>query len=126
MQKSGDNSKETSDKITESIDTIKKLYFDTQNTIYISYFDSLLKRAENNIEIEMIRKKLNSYREYIGTNKEYENFELYLVDFDRRARIKAEELKNKKGLMVIGDNLIYRLIRKIKRLFKNSRSEYYK
>ncbi len=126
MQKSRDSSKENSEKITERIDLIKKLYFDTQNMIYISYFDSLIKRAENNIEIEMIRKKLNLYREYIGISKDYENFELYCIDFNRRARIKAEELKNKKGLMVIGDNIIFRLIRKIKGLFKNSRSEYYK
>ncbi len=126
LQKCGDSTRETSDKIIESIELIKSLYFDTQNMIFISYFDSLLKRVENTVEINMVRKKLYTYRELIGTTQDYEYFDVYLADFERRARAKAEEIRNKKALMVVGDNIIFRLIRKIKGLFTNSRSEYYK
>ena len=37
---------------------IKKIYFDIQNKIYTSYFDNLLKRTENDLEVNMILKKL--------------------------------------------------------------------
>lgn len=105
---------------------IKKIYFDIQNKIYTSYFDNLLKRTENDLEVNMILKKIQDYEEYIGVSEDNIAFSLFFSDFTKRAEKRIEELKNKTALVVFKDNFISRVIRKIKRLFKNSENEYQK
>ena len=126
FQKNEDFSQEASNKIWESIEFIKSTYFEIQNTIYSSYFDRMLKRCENEIEISMTRKKLYSYRNLVGTSSNYNDFDIYCIDFEKRAQAKALEIKNKKSLMVISNNIIFRIFRKIRKLFTHSQNEYYK
>ena len=61
LQKNYEMSEEIKEKILSSMEHIKNLYFDTQNIIYISYFDNMIKRVENDIELSILRKKLYSY-----------------------------------------------------------------
>ena len=110
--------------INENISLIRNIYFETQTKIFMSYFNNLLKRVENEIEVNMIKSKLIDYRNYIGTADDYSSFDMYCIDFDKQVEQKIEEFKNKKALVVLKDNFIYRIIRKIKRLFKNSEHEY--
>ena len=119
-------SHEASSKIFENIELIKNLYFETQNVIFSSYFDGILKRCENDIEVSMLRKKLYSYRSLVGTAHDYNDFDIYCMDFEKKAQAKVQELKNKKSLMVISNNIIFRIFRKIKQLFTKSTNEYYK
>ena len=63
----GENNKKNK-KIASKIQSIKNIYFKTQNIIYTSFFDNLLKRAENDIEVNMIKNKLLDYRNLIGTD----------------------------------------------------------
>ena len=105
---------------------IKNLYFDIQNKIYTSYFENLLKRTENDLEVNMILEKLKDYEDYIGVAKDNIAFNLFYSDFTKRAEQRINELKNKTALVVLKDNFIYRIIRKIKRLFKHSENEYNK
>ena len=115
------NDKKT--KIDENIKLIRNIYFDTQNKIFMSYFNSLLKRAENDIEVNMIRKKLQDYATLVGTADDYNSFETYCIEFEKQAEQKMEELKNKNALVVLKDNFVYRIIRKIKRFLKRSERE---
>ena len=87
---------------------------------------SLLKRAENDLEINMIIQKLEDYKEYIGTAEDNIAFNLFYSDFTKKAEQKIEELKNKTALVVLKDKFVYRIFRKIKRLFFNSKNEYNK
>ena len=105
---------------------IKNLYFDIQNKIYTSYFENLLKRTENDLEVNMILEKLKDYEDYIGVAEDNIAFNLFYSDFTKRAEKRINELKNKTALVVFKDNIIYKVIRKIKRLFKNSENEYNK
>ena len=113
-------------KIASKIQSIKNIYFKTQNIIYTSFFDNLLKRAENDIEVNMIKNKLLDYRNLIGTDNSNNDFNEYLIKFEKSANQKIEELKNKKALMIIKDNIFLKLVNKIKRLFTTSKNEYYK
>lgn len=105
---------------------IKNIYFDIQNKIYTSYFENLLKRTENDLEVNMILEKLKDYEDYIGVAEDNIAFNLFYSDFTKRAEKRINELKNKTALVVFKDNIIYKVIRKIKRLFKNSENEYNK
>ena len=105
---------------------IKNIYFETQNIIYTSFFDKILQRAENDIEVNMIKNKLLDYKSMIGTDNINNDFNQYVIKFEKTANDKIEELKNKNALMIIKDNIFFKLINKIKRLFTTSKNEYYK
>ena len=113
-------------KIASKIQSIKNIYFETQNIIYTSFFDKLLQRAENNIEVNMIKNKLLDYKSMIGTDSINNDFNQYVIKFDNKANQRIEELKNKNALMIIKDNIFLKLVNKIKRLFTTSKNEYYK
>lgn len=110
-------------KINKNIKLLRSIYFETQNKIFMSYFGSLLKRAENDIEVNMIRNKLQDFATLIGTADDYDTFNLYCIGFEKQAEQKIEEFKNKKALVVLKDNFVYRIIRKLKRLLKRSEKE---
>ena len=74
----------------------------------------------------MILKKIEDYKDYIGTAEDNIAFNLYFNDFTKRAEHRIEELKNKTALVVLKDNIVYRFFRKLKRLFFNSKNEYNK
>ena len=116
------NSKNT--KINENIALIRNIYFETQNKIFMSYFDNLIKRVENEIEVNMVKSKLQDYSYLVGRADDYSSFDMYCISFEKQANQKIEDFKNKKALVVLKDNWIYRIVKKIKRLFKNSEREY--
>lgn len=119
-------SKNNEEKINNNKEIIKKIYINTQNTIYTAYFENILKRVENDIEISLVRKKLYSYRSLTGSVYGYNDFSIYCIEFDKKTVKKQEELKNKKALVVVNDNIVFKILRKIKRLFRNTNTEYYK
>lgn len=115
---------EKNTKISENTKLIKNIYFETQNKIFMSYFSNMLKRTENDIEVDMIKRKLQDYSMMSGTADDYEDFDVYYKDFIKQANQKIEELKNKRALVVLKDNFVYRIIRKLKRLLRKSEKEY--
>ena len=113
-------------KISANIEQIRQLYFETQNLIFTAYFNNILKRVENEEEINVLKNKLYLYGNLIGTAMDYSYYDNYKLEFDQKCRTKLQEMKNRTPLLVIRDNIIFRIIRKIKMLFTNSRNEYYK
>jgi hypothetical protein len=115
LQKNGDNSQECIDKTVENIQVIQKKYIETQNLIFTSYFENLLKRVDTFEEVNNLRKKLYSYRGIIGTVAGYDDFNIYCIDLDNRAKEKAELIKTYTSLAVIKDNKFIRFLRKLKK-----------
>lgn len=126
LQKADMISQTASRKIFENMENIKALYFEMQNVIYSSYFDDILRRCENDIEVSMTRKKLYEYRSLIGTSQKYNDFEVYCDNFEKRARQKVEDLKNKKSLMVVSNNVFLRILKRIKQIFVKQKNKYFK
>jgi len=115
---------EKTTKINDNISLIRNIYFETQNKIFMSYFNNMFKRVENEIEVDMVKRKLQDYRDLVGTADDYSSFDMYCIGFEKQAEQKIEEFKNKKALVVLKDNFVYRIIRKIKRLLRKSENEY--
>ena len=124
--KKNDNENLNTVQIQKNMDYIKELYFETQKTIYTSYFNGMIKRCENEEEVSNLRKKLYNYRSLVGTNSKYIDFNVFCIEFEKRAKEKIEIIKSRTALMVINNNKIFKIFRKLKRLFTNLTSEYYK
>ena len=107
-------------------ETIKKIYFDTQDLIYQAYFNNHIKRIENEQEIKETKNLFNTYSMITGKASDYVNFKKYEEVFLNTLKCKEQEIYNKKLPIDLRNNKIYSIIRKIKRLFKNSTNESYK
>ncbi len=117
---------EYQEKLKEYTLEIQKLYLDTQNAIYMGYFNNIFKRAENVDDVNEIKTTLNKYSNLIGRTNDYNEFDIFYKSYIDKANSKIDDFMNRKSLVVFGDNFIVRLFRKIKKLFTNSQSEYYK
>lgn len=126
LQQKNDNNQDDNNKIVESMQLIKKLYIQTQNEIFISFFENQFKRIETVEEVSRFRRTLYSYRSTIGTTTGYDFFNSYCTDLDRRAREKSEQIKANTALAIVNDNKFARFLKKIKKLFTNSQNEYNK
>ena len=113
-------------KIEENIKSLKNTYFQTQKTIYTKFFNNILQRAENDLEVNMIKNKLYDYKKLIGIIDNNNDFDEYVIEFEKIANQKIEDLKNKNALIIIKDNIFFKIINRIKRLFTTSKNEYYK
>ena len=100
-----------------NIENIKNIYNETQNIILTSYFDRVFKRIETLDELQLYHKKLINFRNYIGSNDvQY----IYLKYYkNKREEIKKKEfdLQNR-ALIVVEDNVLFKIIRKIKKYFE--------
>lgn len=112
--------------INKSFDVIKNLYIETQNIIFTSYFNNIIKRVESIDEIEAINKKMILYKDVIGITENYSEFDEFSKEFQKKVEYKIKEIKERTSLMVIRSNLFFNVIRKIKRLFINPEKEYNK
>ena len=126
LQQDDNYSNDNADMIFENMQNIKRLYIETQNEIFTSYFENQLKRVETLDEVSRFRRTLYSYRSTIGTTIGYDFFNSYCTDLDIRAREKAEEIKTNTSLAIVNDNKFSRFLRKLKKLFTNSQNEYNK
>ena len=102
---------------TQEDSYIRNLYFNTQNTIFTSYFNNRIKRIENEEEIKETRKKIISYKSIIGTNSEYDVFDSYYKEFE-------EKMTNKTPLMVVENNIFFKAIRKIRQWIFTKKTTY--
>lgn len=112
--------------IFKNFEVIKNIYIETQNLIYTSYFNNIIKRVQSIDEIEEINEKIVLYKEVIGTTENYSDFDEFSKEFQQKIEYKKKEIKEKTSLMVIRSNLFFNIIRKIKKLFINPENEYNK
>lgn len=107
-------------------ENIQKIYIETQNLIFTSYFQRLFKRIDTLEEVSNFIKKLHLYRELIGTVEGYNDFDLFCIDLELKAEKKSEKIINNTSLAIINNNIFFRVLRNLKKLFNNSTNEYNK
>ncbi len=109
-------------RIYEKEAEIRRLYMDSQMSIFTMYFDRLYNRVQTISDIQIYRKKLEDYKELIGfyTNESQEYFleyyEGYYKEKEKKLIEKEAEIKRKNdlALTVVSDNIIVQIFRQIK------------
>ena len=85
-------------KIDELKNEISLIFFRTQNLIISSYFDSTFDKISNLEEVESYRRKLYTFKDYLGSTEGYTFFNDYYVS-------KMEELEKKYNALENGENI---------------------
>lgn len=99
--------------VKENVQIIKNIYIETQNKILKSYFDREFKKIKNITELKRFSEKLLNYRNYIGSKEGQITYLEYYKEMMDKIKILEESLTNK-SLMVIQENKIVNIFRKIK------------
>ena len=92
---------------------IKNIFFETQEIIMKSYFDSYLDRIETLSEVDNYRKKIFLYRNYIGKTKVYDKYYLEQIS---KLKIIEDKIKRRTMLIAVKNNFFVKIIGKIKSL----------
>lgn len=104
-------------KISKFKTELKDTFIQTQNLIYSSYFDTELSRITTTEEIEVYRTKLYDYKNYIGITENYSYFNNYYLDKMIALDDRYEAILNNVALVVVKENTISKLFKRIKSLF---------
>lgn len=105
--------------------SIKKIFFETQNLIISSYFDKALNNVYSLQEIEDYRKKLYHYRDILGVTENYNFFNDYYINKMVELDEKYEKVSNPElALVPYTRSIIEIILQKIRALIgiKRSRS----
>ena len=108
--------------IYQKEELIRKLYMDSQMSIFTMYFNRLYNRIQNLQDIQLYKNKLEDFKELIGfytnENQEYflQYYENYYKEKEENLILKEAEIKQKNdlALTVISDNIIVQIFNKIK------------
>lgn len=109
-------------RIYEKEALIRRLYMDSQMSIFTMYFDRLYNRIQTISDIKTYKNKLEKYKELIGfytnENQEYflEYYEGYYKTKEEKLIEKETEIKRKNdlALTVVSNNIIVQIFNKIK------------
>lgn len=97
---------------------IKDTFFETQNLIITSYFNTALNSIYSAQEIEDFRKKLYHYKDLLGTNENYTFFNDYYINMMVKLDEKYEALDNPELALVPYERSILQIIiEKLRSLF---------
>lgn len=116
------NINEYLNEIYQKEELIRKLYMDSQMSIFTMYFDRLYNRIQNLSDIKLYRSRLEDFKELIGfyTNENQEYFLQYYENYynqkEEKLILKEADIKRKNdlALTVISDNIIIQIFNKIK------------
>ena len=120
------------DGMVQKIDELKQeitlTFMRTQNLIISSYFDNALNKISNFEEIEIYRKKLYSFKDYLGITDGYTFFNDYYVNKMEQLEAKYNALENGEtitALQVITkkENKLLTILKIIKKLILGSNKE---
>lgn len=93
-----DNRNKRIDGMLEKIDELKNeitlTFMRTQNLIISSYFDKEFRNISNLEEVENYRRKLYSFKDYLGCTEGYTFFNDYYVNKMEQLEIKYNALEN--------------------------------
>lgn len=116
------NINEYLNEIYQKEELIRKLYMDSQMSIFTMYFDRLYNRIQNLSDIRLYKSRLEDFKELIGfyTNETQEYFLQYYENYykqkEEKLILKEADIKRKNdlALTVISDNIIIQIFNKIK------------
>ena len=103
-------------KIDECKDKIKNVFFETQNLIYTSYFNTQFDKISTTADIEEYRLKLYNYKNYIGISDNYSDFNDFYINKMMDLDVKYENIMNNTDLVVVNNSKIASFFRKIREI----------
>lgn len=110
----GMKSQRIASKISKHKEKLKQFYFNTQDLIYSSYFDTQFNKIMTTADIDAYRFRLYNYKNYIGITEDYSTFNDYyinkMIDLDN----KYESIINSTSLVVVNPSKVSRFFRKVK------------
>lgn len=110
----GMKAQKVASKISKLKLTIKNLYFNTQDLIYTSYFDTQFKKITTTADIDSYRFRLYTYKNYIGITENYSNFNDYYINKMVELDSKYESIMNNTSLAIVKNSKISNFFTKIK------------
>lgn len=103
-------------KATKLKNEIKKMFLITQNRIFTSFFDNLLKSLHTLNSLEKYRKALYDYKNFIGTTNDYTFFNEYYINKMSELEDKYNSITNNIALIPVKNSLFDKVLRKLKLL----------
>lgn len=101
-------------KIDKAKEKIKKLFFETQNLIYTSYFNTQFFKLATTADIDEYRVRLYNYKNYIGISENYSDFNEFYINKMMELDNKYESIMNNTSLAVVDGSKIGKFFRKIR------------
>ena len=112
----GSKAQRVSKKIEIQKEKINKLFFETQNLIYTSYFNNQFNRISTTAEIDEYRVRLYNYKNYIGIKDNYSAFNDFYINKMMDLDAKYESIMNNTNLAVVNPSKISTFFNKIRAL----------
>ena len=117
---SDDCSDAKAQRISKKIENIKskirQLFFDTQNLIYSSYFNTQFSKITTTADIDEYRVRLYNYKNYMGISDNYSDFNDFYINKMMDLDNKYESIMNNTNLTVVNHSKIATFFRKIRSL----------
>ena len=110
----GSKAQKVTKKIEDCKTKIKKIFFETQELIYSSYFNTQFNKITTTADIDEYRLRLYNYKNYIGISDNYSNFNEFYINKMMDLDNKYESIMNNTSLAVVEDSGISKFFRKIK------------
>ena len=101
-------------KIEKCKEKIKNLFFETQNLIYSSYFNTQFSKISTTADIDEYRLKLYNYKNYMGISDNYSDFNEFYINKMMDLDNKYESIMNNTDLAVVSHSKIARFFRKVR------------
>lgn len=103
-------------KISKLKDKLQVAYFETQDLIYTSYFDTQFATITTTADIDAYRFRLYNYKNYIGITENYSNFNNYYISKMMDLDTKYENIMNNTAIAVVNNSSVAVFFRKMKAL----------
>lgn len=110
----GSKAQKVAKKIEDCKTKIKKIFFETQELIYSSYFNTQFTKITTTADIDEFRLRLYNYKNYIGISDNYSNFNEFYINKMMDLDNKYESIMNNTSLTVVDNSGIGKFFRKIK------------
>lgn len=104
-------------KIENTKRKIKQLFFDTQDLIYTSYFNTQFNKITTTADIDEYRVKLYNYKNYMGISDDYSSFNDFYINKMMDLDAKYESIMNNTSLTVVKQSKIANFFSKIRAIF---------
>lgn len=107
-------------KIEDYKEKIKKLFFETQNLIFSSYFNTQFNKISTTADIDEYRVRLYSYKNYIGISDNYSDFNEFYINKMMDLDEKYENIMNSTAIAIVNPSKISNFFRKLKAVLSAS------
>ena len=89
------------------------MYFETQNLIYTSYFNTQFNKISTTADIDDYRVKLYNYKNCIGISDNYSDFNEFYINKMMDLDNKYENIMNNTDIVVASNSPVAKFFRKI-------------